>query len=107
MHLSSAFSKRPNDDPIRILSQMIKEHPESAVAHAGLATIYTQLNRWEEATKEFQEALHLNPQDDVSRISYAKVLILLSNFKSAFPVVHDYRQRHPERVRWSLSDGGN
>src|SRR5258708_28818374 len=84
MDLVIAHSKnKNNDEAIRLLTQMIHDRPASAVPHAGLATIYTQMNRWEEAAKEFREALRLNPQDDLSQVSYAKVLILLSDFKVA------------------------
>ena len=96
MNLVIAHSKRgDNDEAIRILSQMIKDRPSSAVPHAGLATMYIQQNRLEEAVAEFREALRLNPQDDASRVSYVKVLVSLPDFATALPIARDYLDRHP------------
>ena len=96
MNLVIAYSK--NDDnarAIQILSQMIKDRPASAVPHAGLATIYIQQNRLEEAVAEFREALRLDPRDDASRVSYVKALVSLPDFETALPIAKDYLRRHP------------
>jgi tetratricopeptide (TPR) repeat protein len=74
---------------------MIKDRPTSAVPHAGLATIYIQQNRLEEAVVEFREALRLDPRDDGSRVSYVKVLVSLPDFETALPIAKDYLNRHP------------
>jgi len=50
MNLVIAYSKSgDNAEALRILSQMVKDRPSSAVPHAGRATIYIQQNRLEEA----------------------------------------------------------
>jgi tetratricopeptide (TPR) repeat protein len=96
MNLVIAYSKSgENDEAIRLLSQMIRDRPSSAVPHAGLATIYIQQNRLEEAVVEFREALRLDQRDDASRISYVKVLVSLPDFETALPIAKDYLQRHP------------
>ena len=100
MDLVIAYSKSGrNDESIRILSQMIKDRPASAVAHSGLATIYTQQNRLEDAIAEFKEALRLGPHNDEIQVSYAKTLILLSDFEAALPVVQEYQRNHPREFQ--------
>jgi tetratricopeptide (TPR) repeat protein len=96
MDLVIAYSKSgDNDLAIQLLSQMIEKQPSSAAAHSGLATVYTQQRRYQDAAREFQEALRLNPQDDLARVSYVKVLVLLSDFKTALPIALDYLRRNP------------
>jgi Tfp pilus assembly protein PilF len=96
MNLAIAYSKSgDNNQAIRILSQMVKDRPSSAVAHSGLATVYTRQRRYQDAANEFQEALRLNPKDDAVRLSYAKSLIELADFKASLPILKDYLRRHP------------
>jgi tetratricopeptide (TPR) repeat protein len=100
MNLVIAYSKNEdNDEAIRLLSQMVKDRPTSAVPHAGLATIYTQQNRLEDAVVEFKEALRLDPKNDVAQVSYVKVLVLLTDFKTALPLAQDYLSRHPDEFQ--------
>ncbi len=100
MNLVIAFSKSgDNAEAIRILSQMTKDRPLSAVPHAGLATIYVQQNRLEDAVTEYREALRLNPRDDESRVSYVKVLVSLPDFETALPIAQDYLHRHPHEFQ--------
>jgi Flp pilus assembly protein TadD len=96
MDLVIAYSKAGNNEQaIRLLAQMTKQHPSSSAPHFGLATIYTQQNRLEDAAAEFKEAYRLNPRDDATRISYAKILILMADFKAALPVAQSYFHDHP------------
>ena len=97
MNLAIAYSKAgDNEQAIEILSQILKERPSSAAAHSGLATVYTQQQRYHDAAAEFQETLRLNPQDDLARISYIKVLIVLAECQTALPLLQKYRERHPD-----------
>jgi tetratricopeptide (TPR) repeat protein len=96
MDLVVAYSKnRKNDQAIRLLSRMIRQHPRYAPAHFGLGTIYMQQNRLVDAAAEFKEALRLNPRDGATCVSYAKTLVLMSDFKLALPVVQRYLRDRP------------
>lgn len=98
MDMAIAYSKSGDDArAIQILSQMIKDRPTSAAAHSALATIYTQQRRNQEAANEFEEALRLKPDDDLTRASYIRVLILLSDLTAAEPIAESYLRRNPSQ----------
>jgi tetratricopeptide (TPR) repeat protein len=95
MDLVMAYSQAGNNDPaLELLRQMAKQRPQSPIPHSGLATLYTQQRRYQEAAAEFKEALRLRPDDDLACLSYVKVLILLAQFDTALPVLEEYRRRH-------------
>jgi tetratricopeptide (TPR) repeat protein len=97
MDLVLAYSQDgESSKAMAVLSQMAKDRPESAVPHSGLASVDMQQRRFEDAASEFREALRLNPQDNGVRVSYLKVLIILSEFKTALPIAEDYLARHQE-----------
>lgn len=96
LNLVIAYSKtEDNETAIQILTQMIKDRPAYEPAYAALASIYTQQNRLEDAVTQYQEALRLNPKDDLARVSYVKALVLLTQFRNAQPIAQDYLTRHP------------
>jgi len=74
---------------------MVKANPSSEHAHLNLAIVYTQQNRYREAAEEFQEALRLDSTDDIARASLIKVLVILSDFSTALPLIQEYAQRKP------------
>ncbi len=91
-----AYSKSgDNTQAIQLLLQMAEERPSSAVPHSGLATVYTEQRRYQDAAREFQEDLRLNPQDNLARVSYVRVLVLLADFKTALPIAQDYLRLNP------------
>jgi tetratricopeptide (TPR) repeat protein len=95
MDLVMAYSQSGNNAPaLQLLLEMAKQRPQSPLPHSGLATIYTQQRRYQEAAAEFKEALRLRPDDDLACMSYVKVLILLAQFETALPVLEEYRRRH-------------
>jgi tetratricopeptide (TPR) repeat protein len=84
-----------NGRAMQLLTEMEKERPYSAVPHSGMANIYTQQRRYEEAAKEFQEALRLNPGDEAARASYIRLLLLQAKFDAALPYAEEYKRSHP------------
>jgi tetratricopeptide (TPR) repeat protein len=96
MDLVMAYSNNgDNEHALQLLAKMEQEHPESALPHSGRANIYTQQRRYEDAAKEFQEALRLNPKEEAAKVSVIRVLLLQAKFDVAFPYAQDYWQTHP------------
>jgi tetratricopeptide (TPR) repeat protein len=96
MDLVVAYSSfGDNDRALQLLAQMEHDRPDSAVPHSGVAKIYIQQRRYEDAAKEFQEALRLNSHDDASRASYIRTLLLLSKFDDALPLAQEYQRTRP------------
>src|SRR6476660_1784614 len=94
--LAIAYARNGNvDQAIHILSELIKQNPSSAQAHANLATIYVQQSRYREAAAEFQNALSLDPTDEIALVSYVGTLVILGEFSSASPITQDYLRRKP------------
>ena len=96
MDLVMAYSNNgENALALDLLHRMQRERPDSALPHFGMGSVYTQQRRYEDATKEFQEALQLNPADDNSRAAYIRVLLMQGKLDTALPIAEEYQQRHP------------
>ncbi len=79
-----------------LLAHMARDWPTSSIPHSGMATLYARQRRYEDANKEFQEALRLNPHDDPTRASYVEMLLSQSNFDAALPYAQEYQRSHRE-----------
>jgi tetratricopeptide (TPR) repeat protein len=96
MDLVMAYSNNgENEQALLLLKQMKAERPNSAAPHSGLANIYTQQRRYEDAAKEFQEALRLNPQDETATKSYIRLLLLQGQPQTAFSYAVEYQRKYP------------
>ena len=96
LDLAIAYSKNAEPDKaMQVLSAMVDANPTNAQAHANLGIVYTQLTKYHQAAKEFQEALRLDPKNDVTRLSYVKALVILEQYSTALPVIEDYLHRRP------------
>jgi tetratricopeptide (TPR) repeat protein len=96
LNLAVAYSKNGNtDDALKTVFAIVKGHPDYAQAHFNLGVIYTQQDRFSEAAQAFQEALRLDPSNDVTRLTYVKTLVVLAQFETAAPIIRDYLHRHP------------
>ena len=96
LNLAVAYSKNGDtDDALKTVSAIVKEHPDYAQAQFNLGVIYTQQDRFGEAAQAFQEALRLDPSNDVTRLTYVKTLVVLAQFETAAPIIRDYLRRHP------------
>jgi tetratricopeptide (TPR) repeat protein len=96
MDLVAAYSSSgDNDRALQLLARMAQDRPDSVVPHSGIANIYSQQRRYEDAAREFHEALRLNARDDTTRASYIRTLLLLSKFDDALPMAQEYQRRRP------------
>jgi len=94
--LATAYARnRNNDEALQILSQIVRKEPSSALVHLNLGIVYTQQDRYREAADQFRDALRLDPNDDVARISLVKALAILAEFPSALPLIQEYARRKP------------
>ena len=58
--------------------------PDLAAAHAALAAVYSDYQwRWQDADREYQRALELNPNDAATHSWYASFSVFRRNFDSA------------------------
>ena len=96
LNLAIAYSKNGDfEEALQTLAATVKGHPDYAQAHVNLAILYTQQSRYRDAADEFQQALQLDPTDDVARASYIKALIILAQLDTALPLAEDYLRRKP------------
>jgi tetratricopeptide (TPR) repeat protein len=96
MDLVMAYSNSgDNASALQLLQLMQQSRPNSSVPHFGKGSIYTQQRQYENAAKEFQEALRLNPKDDTSRSSYIRVLMMEGKPDAALPYAQEFQRDHP------------
>ncbi|MFP4081325.1 MAG: tetratricopeptide repeat protein [Candidatus Aminicenantes bacterium] len=60
------------DEAIFRWKKVIAHHPQSAAAHNNLAVAYEKKGWWEEAKKEYEIALKLNPDNSYIESNYEK-----------------------------------
>src|SRR6266536_427110 len=82
-------------EAVKLLAQLVQQNPSSADRHARLGLAYTQESQFRQAVDEFREALHLDPSNDVTRLSYVKAMIILAEFQTALPEIQNYFRRKP------------
>ena len=100
MDLVMAYSNYgDNEQALQLLAEMEQANPESELPHSGMANIYTQQRRYEDAAKEFQEALRLNPKDETAKVSYIRVLLRQAKFDVALSYAQGYWQKSSQRFR--------
>src|SRR5439155_17897668 len=82
-------------EAVKLLAQLVRQDPSSADRHARLGLAYTQESQFRQAVDEFREALRLDSDNDVTRLSYVKALIVLAEFQTALPEIQNYFRRKP------------
>lgn len=82
-------------DAIRILTDLVKSHPDLASAYFALGNIYANERRDREAADEYQQVTRLNPADTVALAAQIKALIDASAYAEALAPARDYVRRQP------------
>ena len=82
-------------DAIRLLTDLIKIHPDITDAYFTLGNIYANERRAREAADEYQEVTRRNPNDTVALAAQVKALIDSSAYTDALVPARDYVHRKP------------
>lgn len=82
-------------DAIRLLSDLIKSHPEMTAAHFTLGNIYANERRYREAADEYHEVIRLNPGDAAALAAQVRALIDTSAYAEALSPARDYVHQRP------------
>lgn len=82
-------------DAIRILTDLLKSHPDMTAAYFALGDIYANERRDREAADEYQEVTRRNPTDTVALAAQVKALIDASAYTEALAPARDYVHRKP------------
>jgi tetratricopeptide (TPR) repeat protein len=83
-------------DAIRLLTDLLKSHPDMTAAHFTLGNIYANERRDREAADEYREVARRNPADVVALAAQVKVLIDASAYADALAPARDYVRREPK-----------
>ena len=76
------------------LQQIVKTHPDLAVAHFNLGTVYANQKSFRQAADEYREASRLGPSDPEARFALAKCLVFLAEYSEAIPILKAYLPSH-------------
>jgi tetratricopeptide (TPR) repeat protein len=71
------------DSALVVLRRARAEHPENTAVRHGMAWTLSLLGRFEEAAREFEEAIASAPRDGALRASYARALFGLGRMRAA------------------------
>jgi tetratricopeptide (TPR) repeat protein len=82
-------------DTIRLLTDLIKSHPDLTSAHFTLGNIYANERRNREAADEYREVTRRSPTDTVALAAQVKALIDSSAYTDALAPARDYVRRKP------------
>ncbi len=82
-------------DAIRILTDLLKSHPDTTAAYFTLGNIYASERRDREAADEYQEIVRRNPTDTVALAAEVKALIDASAYTEALAPARDFVRRKP------------
>jgi tetratricopeptide (TPR) repeat protein len=80
-------------DAIRILTDLLKSHPEITATYFTLGNIYASERRDREAADEYQEVTRRNPTDTIALAAEVKALIDASAYTEALAPATDYVRR--------------
>lgn len=92
---SGAHAKRISDDIILRSRQDVERGPSSARAHSNLGLALLTQGRTDEAARELERALQLNPTHYVAAVSIARVKVLQSRFAEAEGIYRGLCRTYP------------
>jgi len=82
-------------DAIRLLTDLLKSHPDMTAAYFTLGNIYANERRDREAADEYKEVIRRNPSDLAALAAQVKALIDASAYAEALAPAREYVRREP------------
>jgi tetratricopeptide (TPR) repeat protein len=82
-------------DAIRILTDLLKSHPDMTAAYFTLGNIYANERRDREAADEYKEVVQRNPTDTLALAAQVKALIDTSAYSEALLPARNYVRLKP------------
>ena len=82
-------------DVIRLLTDLIKSHPDMTATYFTLGNIYANEHRNREAADQYQEVTRRSPTDTVALAAQVKALIDASAYTEALGPARNYVRRKP------------
>ena len=82
-------------DAIKLLTDLLKSHPDITAAYFTLGNIYANERRDREAADEYQQVTRRSPADTVALVAQVKALIDASAYTEALAPARDYVRRKP------------
>ena len=89
----------------RIFNKMRKNFPEDSSVYSGMAAIAETEGNFEEAKRNYKEALRLNPKDDESREAFIMVLIKTDEYSEARTEIREALKMNEENPMFYLLRG--
>jgi tetratricopeptide (TPR) repeat protein len=86
-YTNSAFFSSLLESTARVFREWLGTFPRDAVAVGNLANNYVDMGQYEQAAELNRQALQLSPNDVISYINYAFVLIAVNQFTDARKVI--------------------
>lgn len=77
----------------------VERYPESSRAHVNLGLALLNCGELDQAAKEFEQALHLDPTQYLPAASLARVRILQGRLEEAEEILLQLKQAHPDDPR--------
>ena len=74
---------------------MRQNFPKAPEVPFNLGTAYAQQKRFKEAAAAYKEALQLDPQNSLARLSLVKALVSDFQYDAALPEIREYARQHP------------
>ena len=96
MRMAKAFEELgENADPAAQYRVFLKEHPDSAAAHFGLAGIYLSQQKFSQAEAEYKRVLELKPEYGAAHYGLGLVLAEQQNYQAAINEFKAAAQTNP------------
>ena len=83
-------------DAIRLLTDLIKSHPEMTAAYLTLGNIYANEHRDREAADEYQQVVRRDPNNTIALAAQVKALIDAAAYPQALAPAREYVRRKPD-----------
>jgi tetratricopeptide (TPR) repeat protein len=91
----AAYQSGDANESIRLLSELLKDHPDMKSAHLNLGNVYSHESRFREAAVEYTDVIRLDARDDAALLAKARALVAASAFQEARTSAEEYVGRKP------------